>query len=156
VDLDTGALLLFGAGGEDVPLVDALLASCALPVFYPPVVIGGRRCADGGLRAVLPLGVVGSVPADLVIAVDTGPGFDEPRGAGSGMPPLLDAHNSATGVLMASNTADEIALWKATVGRPPLLYVRPKVDRNVTFNVELAEKYALEGYRSTKEALQRG
>jgi NTE family protein len=156
VDLDTGALLLFGAGGEDVALVDALLASCALPVFYPPVMIGNRRCADGGLRSVLPLGVVAATPADLVIAVDTGPGFDEPRGSGSGMPALLDAHNSATGVLMASNTGDEIALWKATAGRPPLLYVRPRVDRNVTFNVELAEKYALEGYRATKEVLAQG
>ncbi len=155
VDLSTGALLIFGAGGEDVPLVDALLASCALPVFYPPVVLNGRRCADGGLRAVLPLSVVARVPADLVVAVDTGPGFDEAAGAGSGMPAILDAHNTATGVLMAANTASEVALWRATPGRARLVYVRPKVDRNVTFRVDLADKYAEEGYRATKDALDR-
>src|SRR6266852_6452490 len=43
VDLDSGDLIRFGAGGESAPLVDALWASCALPVFYPPVSLGGRR-----------------------------------------------------------------------------------------------------------------
>ncbi len=35
-DLDDGALLVFGAGGEDVPLLDACCASAALPPFFPP------------------------------------------------------------------------------------------------------------------------
>lgn len=153
VDIENGALALFGAGGVEVPLVDALLASCALPVFYPSVPLGGRRYADGGLREVLPLGAIASVPADLVIAVDTGPGFDEPSAGPTGMPPLLDAHNAATGILMAANTAADIALWRATPGRAPLIYVRPKVEKNVTFRVDLAEKYADEGYRATRAEL---
>ena len=33
VDLDTGELLLFGAGGADAPLVDVLCATCALPAL---------------------------------------------------------------------------------------------------------------------------
>ena len=155
VDLDSGALTLFGAGGRDIPLVDALLASCALPVFYPPVVINGRRFADGGLRAVLPLESAAAVPADLVIAVDTGPGFDEAETSGSGMPALLAAHNAATGILMAENTALDVALWRANPGRARLIYVRPKVDRHVTFRVDLAGKYAEEGYRATAAELER-
>src|SRR5205807_8632088 len=69
-DLDSGELVLFGAptgphplspsplrgegglGGE-VGLHDALYASCALPLYFPPVVINGRRLGDGGLGAVL-------------------------------------------------------------------------------------------------------
>ena|SRR5881398_317075 len=47
-DLDSGELLLFGAGGRvDVPLHDALYASCALPLYFPPARIDGRRLADG-------------------------------------------------------------------------------------------------------------
>jgi len=153
VDIDTGALQLFGAGGRDVPLVDALLASCSLPVFYPPVEIDGHRLVDGGLRAVLPLGPAAEVNADLVIAVDTGPGFDEVRAPANAMPALLSAHNDSTGILMANNCQQDLALWRATPGRPPLIYVRPKVDRNVTFRVDLAGKYAEEGYRATKEKL---
>ena len=51
-DLDSGEELVFGAGGEQVPLLDALCASCALPLFFPPFVIDGRRCADGGAGGV--------------------------------------------------------------------------------------------------------
>lgn len=153
VDLDTGDLALFGRGGRDIPLIEALLASCALPFFYPPVTIGPARYADGGLRAVLPLEPAAQSGAEVVVAVDTGPGFDEPRGEPGTAPALVDAHNSATGILMASNTRAAVALWRATPGLPRLVYVRPRVDRNVTFRVDLAAKYAEEGYRATREAL---
>lgn len=152
VDLDTGELVLFGQGGRTIPLIDALLASCALPFFYPAVVIEGKRYADGGLRAVLPLDAAAR-SAGTVIAIDTGPGFDEPKGDPVTSPALVQAHNSATGILMASNTRAAVDLWRATPGRARLIYVRPRVDRNVTFRVDLAAKYAEEGYRATREAL---
>src|SRR5438132_13411451 len=77
-DLDSGELVLFGALGQDAPLVEVLYASCALPLYFPPGRIDGRRLADGGLRAALPLGPASTSPADLVVAIDVGPGFDEP------------------------------------------------------------------------------
>ncbi len=77
-DLDSGELVLFGALGQDGPLIDVLYASCALPLYFPPQTIGGRRLGEGGLRAVLGLDAARRVPADLVVAVDVGPGFDEP------------------------------------------------------------------------------
>lgn len=153
VDLDSGDLTLFGAGGEDAPLVDALLASCSLPVFYPPTVIRGRRYVDGGLRAVLPLDAAAAAGPDLVIAVDTGPGFDEQGQSQGGMPALLAAHNDSTGVLMAENTRIQRQLWDATPGRPRLIYVRPRVDKHVTFRVDLAAHYVEEGYRAARAAL---
>ena len=36
---------------DDVPLVDAVAASCAVPGVWPPVTIGGRRYIDGGVRS---------------------------------------------------------------------------------------------------------
>src|SRR3989441_117950 len=107
-DLDSGELLLFGVGGHvDVPLHDALYASCALPLYFPPARIAGRRLADGGLRAVLGLEPASSIPADLVIAIHVGPGFDEPPPRPSPVfprlpPPLIRAHGEAIRVMMAA------------------------------------------------------
>src|SRR3989454_10456412 len=96
-DLDSGELVLFGALGQDAPLIDALYASCALPLYLPPLTIGGRRLGEGGLRAVLGLDAARRVPADLVVAVDVGPGFDEPPVAHKApVPPLVRAHGEAT------------------------------------------------------------
>jgi len=41
-------------GDERVRLVDATLASCAAPAYFPSVQIGGQLYADGGLFAVAP------------------------------------------------------------------------------------------------------
>ena len=153
VDLDSGELVLFGPGDSDVPLIDALLASCALPFFYPPVILQHRRFADGGLRAVLPLGPAAGSGAKTVVAIDTGPGFDEPRAEPVQTPALVAAHNSATGILMATSTRAAVELWRRTPGLPRLVYVRPRVDKHVTFRVDLAAKYVEEGYRATREAL---
>jgi NTE family protein len=154
VDLNTGELVLFGHGGENVSLVDALMASCALPVFFPPVRIGGRRLADGGLRGVVPLEPARAGNPDLVLAVDIGPGFDELASAGSPYPSLVRAHNDATGILMAANSALEVELWRRDASRPRLVYVRPSVQKNVTFRMDLARQYAEEGYRATRAALR--
>ncbi|MGH7658127.1 MAG: patatin-like phospholipase family protein, partial [Gemmatimonadales bacterium] len=74
VDLETGDLELFGRRGRNVALIDALMATTALPLYYPPVRIGGREYLDGGLRAVLPLEVAAGLEADVVVAVNVGPG----------------------------------------------------------------------------------
>jgi NTE family protein len=157
VDLDTGELVLFGAGAETAPLVDVLCASCALPLYYPPVVIGGRRFADGGLRCVLPLEPAAELEVEMVLAVDVGPGFDMPalevpvvRG-----PPLVRVHDDAVGILMAGNTESQLARWRADPARPPLVYVRPRTERNATLRVDRVREYASEGRRATREALDR-
>jgi NTE family protein len=152
VDLDTGELLLFGAGGDDAPLVDVLCASCALPLYFPAEKLAGRRCGDGGLRGPLPLDVAARLAAERVVAVDVGPGFDATTPAAAA-PPVVRAHDDAIGALMANATAAQLALWRADRGRPPLLYVRPRVERDATFRVDLVRRYAEEGYRATREAL---
>ncbi|MBA3893935.1 MAG: patatin-like phospholipase family protein [Gemmatimonadales bacterium] len=155
VDLDTGELLLFGAGGDDAPLVDVLCASCALPLYFPAEMLAGRRCGDGGLRGPLPLDVAARLGTERVVAVDVGPGFDAPSAPGSA-PPVVRAHDDAIGALMAHATAAQLALWRADPGRPPLLYVRPRVERDATFRVDLVRRYAEEGYRAAREALAAG
>lgn len=152
-ELTTGALALFGAGGREIPLIDALCAGSALPVFLPPVELEGKRYADGGLRAVLPLEPALLFPARLVVAVDVGSGFDENPGVGSDLPPLVQTHADAMGILMAGQTAQALALWRGNPNRPPLLYVRPRVDKGGTFKVDQVRRYVEEGYSATRTVL---
>jgi NTE family protein len=154
VDLDSGELGLFGAGAQVAPLVDVLCASCALPVYYPPVVLGGRRYGDGGLRGVLPLEPAAELDVELVVAVDVGPGFDRPPPAQAPrVPAMVRAHDDAVGILMAANSESQLAVWRADPARPPLVYVRPQIERNATFRVDRVREYAAEGRRATREAL---
>jgi NTE family protein len=156
VDLDTGELVLFGAGATNAPLIDVLCASCALPLYYPPVVLNGRRFGDGGLRAVVPLEPAAELDVELVLAVDVGPGFDLPaRAESSRVPALVRAHDDSVGILMAANSQSQLALWRADPARPPLVYVRPRMERDATFRVERVREYANEGRRAAREALER-
>ncbi len=153
-DLDSGELVLFGTGGEDAPLIDVLYAGAALPVYYPSTVINGRRLGDGGIRAVLPLVVAAQCPCDLVIAIDVGPGFEDRGGAAPRVPPLMRAHGDAVGILMAGATQSTLEWWRRTEGLPQLLYVRPRVESGVTFEVEKIRDYESRGYLAATEMLQ--
>ena len=50
VDADTGELVVLDAA-SGVSLVDAVMASCAVPGVWPPVPLLGRRLIDGGVRS---------------------------------------------------------------------------------------------------------
>lgn len=52
VDYDSGQRVMFGdAGAPPASLADAVVASCSIPGWYAPVVIGGHRYVDGGVRS---------------------------------------------------------------------------------------------------------
>ncbi|MGH7591313.1 MAG: patatin-like phospholipase family protein [Gemmatimonadales bacterium] len=155
-DLGSGDLLYYGSGpgDRDAPLIDVLMATCALPPYFPPVLLDGKPCGDGGIRAVVPFSGAARMGADLVIAVDVGPGFDEgPPTAPSALPPMIRTSDDALGIAMAQATRDQLALWRATAGHPRLVYVRPKVERNATFNVARMSTYLEWGYDATRAAL---
>jgi NTE family protein len=50
VDAQTGQLELFDSH-SGVTLLEAVAASCAVPVVWPPVTVAGRRWIDGGSRS---------------------------------------------------------------------------------------------------------
>jgi NTE family protein len=60
VDYDTGQRVLFGRNGAPpAALPEAVVASCSIPGWYEPAVIGGRRYVDGGVRSMTSLDVLG-------------------------------------------------------------------------------------------------
>ena len=59
VDYDTGQRVLFGrSGAPHASLPEAVVASCSIPGWYEPAVIGGRRYVDGGVRSTTSLDVL--------------------------------------------------------------------------------------------------
>src|SRR5262245_46972604 len=132
VDVESGELRLLGGRerrDRDIELSDALYATCALPLYFPPLEADGRRLADGGLRAVLPLNAARQLEpdADLFVAVHIGPGFDEHSAeAGtpkpSKIPRVIQTHGEAMWAMMADQTEREVAAWPKD--GPRLIYVR--------------------------------
>ena len=169
-DLDSGELLLLGRG-QDIELEDALYATSALPLYFPPLEAGGRRLGDGGLRAVLPLGPALELEpaADLFVAVHVGPGFDErgPSTNGDQPPPqppqppdapvpariprVVRTHGEAMRIMMAEQAERTLADWPKN--GPKLVYVRAVAEREATFAVERVREYVEMGYQATKKAL---
>ena len=167
-DLDSGELLLLGGPEHrEIELADALYASCALPLYFPPLEADGRRLGDGGLRAVLPLGPARALEkdADLFVAVNVGPGFDERGGPSPNgdqpqppdapvparIPRVVRTHGEAMRIMMAEQAERTLADWPKD--GPRLIYVRPVAEREATFAVERVQEYVEMGYQATKKAL---
>jgi NTE family protein len=153
-DFDAGELVVFGAAGRtDAPLADVVYASMALPLYLPPADIGGRRYADGGLLQVLPLDLVTSESADLVVAVDVGPVHaGHPRWRELA-PALVALNDRALGIAMAEQRRRTVETWRADASRPPLLLIEPDVDPYGTFSFDSTVDFIEAGYRAAHAAL---
>lgn len=81
VDLESGEEVVIREG----PVVDAVLATTAVPLVFPPVEWRGRLLVDGGLLNQVPFDVARHLGADRVIAVHTV--YDLAGKAGGESPP---------------------------------------------------------------------
>jgi NTE family protein len=154
VDVDSGKPVLFGAGGSaECSVVEAVLASMALPVYLPPVRIGDRRYMDGGVVHVLPLDVAAGIPADLVVAVDVGPVREAPPPGLPRGPALLAAHDRAMAIAMAEQRDREVEGWDRDPRRAPLVLVEPPIDPHGTFAFDRTAEFIEAGYRAAHAAL---
>ena len=84
VDYHSGRRVAFGrAGAPPATLPEAVVASCSIPGWYRPTVIGGRRYVDGGVHSSTSLGLLAEVDLDEVyvlapMASDRQPGTGFP------------------------------------------------------------------------------
>ena len=71
VDLESGAQVLWGLPGlDDVPVADAVFASCALPGIFAPREIRGRTYVDGAVVENLPLRLAAAAGRGPIVAVN--------------------------------------------------------------------------------------
>lgn len=68
VDIDSGELVVMHNG----KLIDALIASCSVPVLFNPVVINGKRFVDGGLKSQIPWQILAEEGYDNIVCVSNG------------------------------------------------------------------------------------
>ncbi|HET7585367.1 MAG TPA: patatin-like phospholipase family protein [Gemmatimonadaceae bacterium] len=148
VDLAQGTLVAWGLPGlRDVEVRDAVYASCALPGFFPPGVVNGRVCVDGGTIDNLPV-TLAAPDMDLVIAVDVG---------SSDLSPVEDVASSgfaaiymrAATVMMHALQTKQLESWRG----PPLLLIRPRIADHHWFSFESASEFIAAGYEAARHVL---
>jgi len=149
VDLETGRTEWFGVGGRtDLPLADAVYASSALPLFFPPARIGEQCYVDGGVRASLPVERAAERGADLIIAVDVSAGEtkDTKDVLSKGM---VAIHHRVYDIMAHAQRQAVLAAWSG----PPLVHIRPRLEGYSTFDFDKTQYFLEEGYRATRKAL---
>ena len=149
VDLATGSTEWFGPGARaDLTLGEAVYASSALPVFYPPLLSDGHAYVDGGITSSLPIGKAADEKAETIIAVDVGAGGSADvreilRGG------MIAVHQRVVALMMSERRHGMVSKWDG----PPLVYVRPRLAGYGTFDFEHIPYFLDEGYRATRAAL---
>jgi len=149
VDLETGRTEWFGVGGRtDLPLADAIYASSALPVFFPPARIAGQAYVDGGVRASLPIERAAQRGAELIVAVDVSAGEtkDSKDVISKGM---VAIHHRVYDIMAHAQREAQLAAWQG----PPVLHVRPNLGEYSTFDFDKTKYFLEEGYRATRKEL---
>src|SRR5579884_120099 len=150
VDINSGMQVLWGlAGLDEVPVRDAVFASCALPGYLPPREIRGRYYVDGATVDNLPVAAARIVGADLVVAVDVSASN------------AFRADTQEEGFAAVFTRAAEIAMQSLLELRlrdwttPPVFYIHPRVEHISAFSFDHLRELVEEGYRATLAALDR-
>jgi NTE family protein len=150
VDLERGAQVIWGLPGMmDVSVADAVYASCALPGFFPPRVIAGRTCVDGGVMDNLP-NAIAVQGMDAVIGVDVGSSSlaTARRIKDKGFAAI---YMRAAQTMMKSLQVAQLSTWAG----PPLLLVRPAVWHYNWFSFASTRRMIDAGYDAAHDALDR-
>jgi len=109
VEALTGATKVFDSG-SGVSLIDAVAASCAVPLVWPPATVGGTRYVDGGIRSVANVDLAAGCDRVVVIApISTGfrrSGRPAVQAAALGVPHVVIEPSPAARGRMGRNPLD--------------------------------------------------
>jgi NTE family protein len=140
----------FGSGlDEEVSPADAVYASCAIPIYYPPLRLNGDVLVDGGVLDTLPVKQAFEWGADRVIAVDVGAEIQPPaadyfdRG-------MIAIHERVLAMNIAGQRQRALETWKDK----PVVMIRPRIGHLGTWDFARTQYFLEEGYRAAREALK--
>lgn len=138
-NFETGRQYIFSKGN----IIDALIASCSVPVLFPPVVINGTPYVDGGLSNNLPVDPFNNRKQD-VISVHVNP--------------LKKQFNSKEKFIETIDRTLSLS-FKEMVGRSSegcFLFVEPAgLNKFSLFDTHRLPDIFETGYQFTKELLQK-
>ncbi|BCT91561.1 patatin [Lysobacter helvus] len=142
-DLNTGDPVVLDHGS----LAMAMRASMSLPGIFQPVEIGGHVLIDGGVADQVPIDVLRTMGADVLIAVDVGTPLEKLDRDAS----LLQVVSQMTGMLTTGNTRRMLA----TMGEGDVLIV-PDLGTDVaTSDFDKAKEALAIGARAAEAARPR-
>ncbi|MEX2582505.1 MAG: patatin-like phospholipase family protein [Gemmatimonadota bacterium] len=147
--LVTGEEVWFGDGHRrDISLLDAVYASCALPLYFPPLKLEEDVLVDGGVLNAFALSEASAWGADRIIGVDIGSDLVPPH-EGYFDQGLLAIHDRVLNMILVGQRQRCLQRHRDR----PLLYIRPKVGHLHTFDFDRNQYFMEEGYRAAREAL---
>ena len=134
VDADSGEPEVFRAA-SGVELVDAVAASCAVPLVWPTVPIGDRHYIDGGMRSGSNVDLVGEVERVVVLA---------PIPGGSRRADRPDRQLAALGAGVRGLVVSPSDEARRAIGRNPLdpARRRPAAEAGLAQSAEVAAAVA--------------
>ncbi|HYT84229.1 MAG TPA: patatin-like phospholipase family protein [Gemmatimonadales bacterium] len=148
VDINSGMQVFWGLEGlDEVPVKDAVFASCALPGYLPPREIRGRFYVDGATVENLPVGTARVLDTDLILALDVS--ASNAFRADVQEEGFAAVFARATEIAMQSLLELRLHEW----GTPPVYYIHPRVEHISPFSFEHLRELVEEGYRATSAAL---
>lgn len=148
VDLNTGQQVLWGLPGlEHARVADAVFASCALPGILPPRSVAGRICIDGAVIENLPVRAALTQGRHPIIAIDVG-GIRVERAAVE-RKGFVTVYSRGLEIVMQTLASTYLRDWTD----PPIVLVRPRVERVSMFAFHRTAFLIAEGYRALNEAL---
>ncbi len=112
VEVESGLMRVFGDDPDD-RMIDAAMASSAVPPYFPPWQAGGRRYLDGGVYAKLPLCVAIERGATQILALDV----TYPMGSARNAHGVMGVSGYSLSLMIHAQTAFEIA-WAEESGIP--------------------------------------
>lgn len=148
-ELDTGELRLFGSDPKD-PVVDAILASTAIPPFFPPYRYKDEWLVDGSVVANLPLSIAVNRGARTIYALN----IEDAASPASGVNLTQTMSYSLSAMLNRQNEQERSLITHLRLHGVTVHLLSLKVDRATAYN-DFRHGAALvdSGYNYTNEYL---
>ena len=151
LSLRNGVERWFGSGAENtLRLVDAVYASGALPLVFPPMILpDGDIVVDGGLKTMVGLFEAIHWGARRIIAIDVSEiiNSDDVAWERQG---LVGIHGRVVQIL----AEPQRATIQAARGRVPTLHIRPDVGHLPSFTFDATQELIDAGYNAVVRALE--
>jgi NTE family protein len=149
VELDSGLETVWGMPGfREVPIHDAVVASCSIPGIYPPKKIGRHHFIDGSLVDTLPVKVAVYSKADHILAIYLEPSEMTQRGTAlRGVAAILEQSQS---ILSRTLVRHNLHYFD----KAPITLIQPNVGMFGFFDFDHHAAVIRAGEESTERALR--
>jgi NTE family protein len=142
-DLSTGESVTLAKGD----LVDAALASMAVPGLYPSQRIEGRVLIDGGMSKQIPIDLAREMGADIIIVVDT---TLPPVDFSNRTPTVIDTVMQLVGIQVWANHQQQIKQL-----RPGDVHIMPDMTGISTAGFDKLDQGFEQGYEAARAQTER-